>query len=500
MNKPVENKSKVENRSILKAIGVFGSMRFFQMISSILVAKFVAIFIGPSGVGLLGLLKNAINLIVSFTSFGFSITSVKEIATPLNEKDDRFLLKAISISKRTSTYIGLLGFIVSILLSGVLSQWIFNDYTKFYWFLLLSINFLILSRNTFYITLMKGMRLTKVIAISGVLSSLVGGITTLPIYYFFREKGIIPAIITSNLLGLLVNIYLTRKVNKTGFKGNFKDYISAAKPMLSLGVYLSINVIFGHLCHFFIKLFFNNYVEDQDILGFYEVGMVIIATYAGTVFSVMSIDFYPRLASFQHDNSIVKDLVNKQIVIGILIVTPLILLFCLFDKWLILLLYSKEFLIVSSILKLGLFSTIVKAVIWPLSFIILAKGNKSQYLKQELLGDFLNVSFTILFYLKFGLEGIGLALCFNFIFYGIYLYIYVYKTYNFRFTYGTKLVVISCFVMGGFVIASQLFISTILFNKAIVSIVFLASLAYSLKELNKRMDLIAYVNKKISRN
>lgn len=497
MPNSTSNKDTLENRSIVKAIGVFGSMRFFQMISQIIVAKFVAIFIGPSGIGLLGLLKNAIHLIVSITSFGFSTTSIKEIATPLNNDDDKLLQKAIGLSKRTSNYIGILGFFITILCSGILSKWIFNDITKFYWFLLLSFNFIILSKNTFYLTLMKGLRLTKVIAFSGVISSVAVAIVSLPIYYFYKKDGIIIAILLSNFVSLLVNIYLTKKVKQPKYTLGFKAYFKEAKPMLSLGVYLSINAIFGYLCHFLIKLFFKNYIDDDTVLGYYEVGIVILTTYVGTIFSVMTIDFYPRLTSFQHDNTIVKDLVNKQVIIGVLIVTPLILFFYLFDEFLIKLLYSKDFVIVSEILKIGLFSTIIKAIIWPLSFIILAKGNKSQYLKQELLGDFMNITFTVLLYLKFGLVGIGLSLCLNFLLYGAYLYWYVAKQYDFAFKNKTQLKLLICLGMGLSVLLINYLVVVPIVQKLLIILIFLSSIGYSITELNKQIDLIQFLKKKI---
>ena len=133
----------------------------------------------------------------------------------------------------------------------------------------------------------------------------------------------------------------------------------------------------------------------------------------------MGNDFYPRLTSTIEDNVKVKQLVNNQIEVALLLVVPAIVALYLGAPLLIDLLYTKEFVGVLPILKAGLFSVIIKAVIWPLSFIILSKGDNKQYFKQELFGDFMNIFLTILFYKYWGLLGIGLASVINFSIYGV---------------------------------------------------------------------------------
>jgi O-antigen/teichoic acid export membrane protein len=208
----------------------------------------------------------------------------------------------------------------------------------------------------------------------------------------------------------------------------------------------------------------------------------------------MSIDFYPRLTSISKDNSGMKELVNNQLEIGLLLVTPAIIFLYLVSPFVIQLLYTKEFLPVILIFKAALFSIIIKAIIWPLAFIILAKGNKKQYFKQELVGDFLNISLTILLYNLYGLVGIGIASVVNFSLYGFYVYYIVNKNYDFSFRNDTvKIIVFSIFA--GLVCCVSAFFVDEFYFKLITGIVFLISVVFSYIALDKRISFKIYFDK-----
>jgi O-antigen/teichoic acid export membrane protein len=251
---------------------------------------------------------------------------------------------------------------------------------------------------------------------------------------------------------------------------------------------LSINVIFGHICTFLIKLYLNGNGATSQILGFYEVSTVILITYVGMIFTSMSMDFYPRLTSINQDNSGMKELVNNQLEIGLLLVTPAIIFLYLVAPFVIQLLYTKEFLPVILIFKAALFSIIIKAIIWPLAFIILAKGNKKQYFKQELVGDFLNVSLTILLYNLYGLVGIGIASVVNFSLYGFYVYYIVNKNYDFCFRNDSFKIIIFSIIAGLVCCVSAFFVGEY-YSKIFFLLVLLVSIIYSYYQLDNRIGV-----------
>jgi O-antigen/teichoic acid export membrane protein len=157
-------------------------------------------------------------------------------------------------------------------------------------------------------------------------------------------------------------------------------------------------------------------------------------------------------------------------------------------------LYSKDFIDVVLILKFALLAIIVKAIIWPLAFIILAKGEKKLYFKQELVSDFMNISFTIFFYQLLGLLGIGLAMLLNYIFYGFYVYQVVRNKFQFHFRENTKGIIWKSLILGT---AASIIVCLIDYPKSywILAILCTLSIYFSCVELHRRVNLIQYLLK-----
>ena len=71
---------KGEYSEIAKATKIFGSSQIAILISNILRTKFVAIFLGASGYGILSLYQSSITLISTFSNLGIGTMAIKEIA------------------------------------------------------------------------------------------------------------------------------------------------------------------------------------------------------------------------------------------------------------------------------------------------------------------------------------------------------------------------------------------------------------------------------------
>ncbi len=483
-----------QHKTILKATGVFGLMQVMKMLISIVGSKFVAIFLGPIGIGIVGLLTNTINIITSISSFGLATTSVREIAVADLSNSKEKLSETISVLQQIALFSGIIAAFISVVFSKLLSQLTFGTTTNYFWFVVLAINFVITAFATVRASILQGKRMLRVLAISNVISSLLITISTVSIYYFLKFDGIIWVILSSSAITLLVNLYFTRCFKSKPLLFSLTGFLSKAKPILQLGFLLSINSIFGLVCTYIIKIYLNKNGATAQILGFYEVSTVILISYVGLIFNAMSIDFYPQLTAVNYDNNKVKDLVNNQLEIALLLITPAIILLYLIAPFVIELLYTKEFLPVFLILKAALFAIIVKTIIWPLGFIILAKGNKKQYFKQELVSDFLNVSLTILLYHYFGLVGIGFAMVLNYFFYGIYVYYIVNKDYEFGFRKDCFWIIIFSIVVGILAIATNFFING-MFSKIILVGLLFISILFSFFGLDKRLAIASLLSK-----
>lgn len=485
------------HKTILKTTSVFGMMQIVKMIISIVGNKFVAIFLGPIGIGTIGLLNNVLNIISSVSSFGIATVSVREIAVASVDSNPVKVSETISLLQKIALCVGLLGAFITLVFSKLFSQITFGSTNYYYWFVILSINFVITSYSAVYESILQGKKMFKAIAISNAVSSLMITFCTVVLYYFLKYDGIIWVILSSSTITLLVNLYYTRNF-KANIHFNIYEFVNKSKPIFQLGFLLSINVIFGQICTYIIKIYLNGSGASTQVLGFYEVNTVILISYVGMIFNAMSIDFYPRLTSVNQEKSKVNELVNSQLEIALLLITPAIILLYLIAPLVIKLLYTKEFLPTFLILKVALLAIIIKAMVWPLGFIVLAKGNNKQYFKQELVSDFLNVSLTLFFYQFLGLVGIGIAMVLNYAIYGFYVFYIVKRDYDFSYTKGCFNIVLFSVFIGLSACLTVLFAEDFL-SYIVLGLLTLVSIIFSYYELDKRVGVKSFILKKIGK-
>ena len=487
-------KTDSSHKTILKATGVFGFSQVLKILVGLIGSKFVALFLGTTGIGIVALLQNTIAIISSLTGFGINISGVRMVALANADTNREQFSKTITVLQRWSIATGILGVLLTLLLAKPLSIWTFGSTEYVNWFLVLSLNFIFSGLAMQKMVVLQGTRSMKAIAVSTVVYAVLITAITIPIYYFFRMEGIVAVLLLTSVLNYLVNWFFARKIEIVAVKVGFKETLSRGKEMIQLGFLLSINVIFGHIMAYLLKLYFNFKNSSDSVLGLYVVASTLLITYVGMIFSAMSTDFYPRLTVVEKDHSKVKEMVNDQIEIALLLITPLILAFYFVAPLLIRVLYSEEFLDVVVILKFALLAIIVKAIIWPLAFIILAKGEKRLYFQQELLGDAMNIGSTILLYNYFGLIGIGLAMLLNYVLYGLYVFNVVQHKFQFYFRKNTALIICKSLTLG-VLAALTVFVFDYPTVYFIMPVLCLISIYFSYTEMNKRIDLNLYLQK-----
>ena len=187
---------------------------------------------------------------------------------------------------------------------------------------------------------------------------------------------------------------------------------------------------------------------------------------------------------------------------GLLLITPAIIFLYFCGPILVKILYSNNFLGVLLIFKAALFAVIVKVVVWPLAFIILAKGDNKLYFKLEIISDVFLLVSTVFLYHLLGLIGIGIASLIQFLLYAFYVIPILKNKYNFSIRKDTLKILLVCFLIG---VSASTITFTIDYPYAYypLGLILVYSIFYSYTELNKRVDIFSYLIKiknKLKRN
>jgi O-antigen/teichoic acid export membrane protein len=484
-------------KQIIKATSIFGGTQLVNIVVSIIRSKLVAIFLGPSGMGIVGLLTSTTDLIGGLTNFGLRTSAVKNIASAYASGNQELIEIEVTILKRLVWITGLLGMTITIVFSSWLSQITFGNEEYTYAIMWVSITLLFNQLASGQGVVLQGMRQIKYLSLSSIYGSLLGLILVVPIYYFLGIKGIVPVVICTSLLSMLLTWYFANKTKLLSVEVNTEQTWKMGKEMLRMGFLLSMSALLTIGVSYLLRIYINNTGTIADV-GLYNAGFAIISTYVGMIFSAMGTDYYPRLSGVSHDVQKTNTLINQQGEISILILGPVLSIFIVFSSWIVILLYSNKFLPVTEMIVWASLGMYFKASSWAIAYIILAKSDSKLFFWNELSFNIYGFLLNILGYYFFGLEGLGISFFLIYFLYFCQIFLVCRKRYNFVFN--SKFLVI---------VTQQFFIGVICFliNRYIenpYSYIFgvlgcLVSVGLSLRELNQMFDLKSAVNKKLKR-
>lgn len=479
-------------KQILKATSLFGGVQVFNILITIIRTKFVAILLGPAGMGITGLLNITITFIGKLTNFGLGTSAVKNIAAAYGNGNIQRVSKVASILKRLVWATGILGSLLTFLLSSWLSEITFGNSDYTYSFIWISITLLFNQLSTGQSVLLRGMRKFRYLAQASMIGSIVGLITTVPLYYFFGEDGIVPGIVITSLSSLALTWYYANKVKLGTSIVSKEETLSEGKDMLRMGFLISLSGLITLGVSYLVRIFINNFGGLVEV-GLYNAGFAILNSYVGMIFTSMSTDYYPRLAAVSQNNEQARNVINHQAEITLLIISPVILVFLVFIDLAVIILYSEKFVGVNEMIIWAAMGILFKTAGWAIAYIFLAKGNSRLFFWNELGMNCYMLIFNLIGYYFWGLEGVGVSFLISYVLYVIQVYTVSHKNYDFQFYKGP----LKIFFFQLLLASICLFQSKMLENPYTYifgSILIIISALYSFVELNKRIDLKSILN------
>jgi O-antigen/teichoic acid export membrane protein len=425
-----ENQSSY--RQIFKATSLFGGVQVFNIIISVIKSKFVALLIGPAGMGIAGLLTSTTQFITSLTNFGLGVSSVKNVAAAAATGNEERVSTIVTVLRRLVWFTGLLGAIVTFALAPVLSRTTFGNSDYTYAFMWISVTLLFQQITSGQMVVLQGLRKLQYLAKSNMTGSILGLLISVPVYYVWKLDGIVPVLIISSVSSMLLSHYFSNKAGVRSVKISGKEVVTEGKDMLKMGFILSLNGITVVGVSYLVRIFISHTGGIEQV-GLYSAGFAIITTYVGMVFSAMSTDYYPRLSAVAQDNKAAAGLINQQGEVAILILAPILSFFLVFINFIILILYTPKFIAVNAMIHWAAMGMYFKAASWSIAFILLAKGASKTFLWNELLGNTYILGFNILGYKLAGLEGMGISFLAAYFVYFIQVFTLAKIKYSFSF-------------------------------------------------------------------
>ncbi len=479
---------KSSYRKILQATSVFGGVQLFTVLISLVRSKLIAILLGPAGMGIAGMFATSISLISSLTNLGINSVAVKDISEANSSKNQEKLARITVVVNKWVWFTGLLGMFTTIIASPILSQMVFNNNKYILSFILLGGTLLINQISQGQLIFLQGTQKIKELAKANIFSIVFSFVCSIPIYFVFKTDGIVPALIITSISGFLITNYFYRK-NKIREKVSisYNNIFLEGKAMAKMGITVSMAIFITEGLTYLLRLYITRSGGLEDV-GYYGAGFTIITGYVGLVFSAMGTDYFPRLSAVSNNDKASNELINQQAELSLIILGPIVTIFLVFIKFIILIIYSEDFLPIVGMMQWAIMGIIFKAVSWAMAFLFLARGASKFFFWNELAASSYMLVLNILGYHFFKLDGLGISFLLSYFLYAIQVYFIVRKKYEFRFSSEILKILIINILLISICFILQKNISEP-YNYFVGGLIIFFSLIYSFMELDKRINL-----------
>lgn len=487
-------------RNIFKTTFLFGFVQIARLLVAVIKNKVIAILLGPSGVGTISIYNSVINLVKSGAGLGIYQSAVKDVSEANRSNNWERLSYIISVTGKIVLFTSFLGFIITIVLSPLLSQWGFSDKTHTIPFIFLSIAvaFEIFVDNA--LAILKGLRHLRDLAKASLIGSVVALLTGVPLFYLFGENGIVPSIIISSLSAALVAYLFISKIKYNKMRISWKESFNSGSSMIKMGVSLMMTNFLSYI----FSMLVIGYIQDigglEDV-GFYSAGSVLVISYFSMITTALNTDYYPRIAALSNQNDNIQKEITKQSTAGLVIMFPLVIMFVLFVHFVIEFLYSDEFLRVRQFTDIALMGTILSVVSNCLGYVLIAKQDSKIYLSSSIVLYVVYIPMYLSLYKFFGLYGLGISYFFSILMQLLVYWRICYKRYKITLSkniIGECILIISVAVLSLGIRSIEIDVIKYIAESAII--IFASFYTIYRMRVTMNIDLIEFVKRKIWRS
>ena len=404
----MEDKSQENYGHVLKFTGIFGGVQGLNVLVGLVRNKFVALLLGPDGMGLVSLFNTTVQLISQATHLGISVSAVRNISEYYDAGDTEKVAHCVKVVRGWCLLTALLGMLVCVVAGPFLSNTTFSwgDHTLHFVLLAPAVGMIAITGGE--TAILKGQRKLGALALVQIVAALASLVIAIPIYYFFWQAGIVPVIVLMAFVTMCATLRFSLRIFPLQIRGA-RGILGEGMGMIRLGVAFTLAGIVGSGAEMFIRSFLN-VAGSLDAVGLYNAGYMITITYAGLVFAAMESDYFPRLSAVNQDVEATNLIVNKQTEVSVLTIAPLLTSLIIFLPVLIPLLLSSQFLPIVAMTQVAALAMFFKAMTLPVAYITLARGLSVTYFVLESVYYVALVALIMVGYRHWGIWGTGLAI------------------------------------------------------------------------------------------
>jgi enterobacterial common antigen flippase len=401
-------KPTASHGQILKSSSIMGGTTGLVMLLSMMRLKFAALLIGTSGVGLIATYTAIQDFISNVAGMGIQSSAVREIATAVSARDEKAVARLVTTLRRICWLTGMVGMLVMVALSPVLSQLTFGNREYAQDIAALGLVVLMTTLANGQLALLQGMRHIGHVALTNAIGAFFGALIAVGFYYWLGIRGVIPALVSISAIRMGTAWYFARRISVAKIELTWLQTFHEAIPMIKLGlVVMWTALMVSGTTYLSVVLITHEF--DLNAVGLYSASFTLSGVSVSLVLGAMAADYYPRLTSIANDKGVMNRLVNEQTEVALLLAAPGLIAGIALAPWVLQIFYATEFMAASSPLQWFLLGGLGRVISFPLGFVILALGKARWYLLTETSTNFAHIATIIIGLEWFGVTGVAIA-------------------------------------------------------------------------------------------
>lgn len=416
---------------ILRSSALVGASSLVNIGVGILRTKAMALMLGPSGFGLMGLFTAISDLATSIATMGTNSSGVRQIAERAAAGDAETIARTAAVLRRMSVILGLLGAAMLLVLAEPLSFLTFGSPAQAEAVALLSLVVFFACVGGGRSALIQGLRRIPDLVKSSVAGALLGGVVAVAAVYGLGERGVAPALVGMSAMGTLAAWWYSRKARVARASMSVSQFRGEASALLKLGAAFMASALMMTGAAYVVRLILVQH-SGTEAAGLFQAAWTLGGLYVAFILQSMGTDFYPRLTGVAHDDAACNRMVNEQAEVSMLLAGPGVLATLSLSPLIVAVFYSAQFDGAVEILRWICLGMTLRVVIWPVGFILLAKGAQGLFFWTESAWTVVYLGLAWIFVQEFGAVGAGAAFFAAYLVHGFLVYFICRRLTGFR--------------------------------------------------------------------
>lgn len=400
---------QTSHRQILRSTSIIGGASVLNIVIGLVRGKVSALILGPSGVGLVGLLLSLLATSSMIAGLGFSSVGTRQIAEAVGREDEA----AIAVARRAlvlgTAGLAMIGATVFWLFRMPIARYALSDAGRAGDVGWLAVALALTVAAASQSALLNGLRRTGDIARVSVISSAVATAVGIGVLIIFGAHGLIAYVLISPMATFAVgHLYVARLPKMQTPTITLAELTRQWWGLVRLGAAFMLAGLASGVAQLIVRWLIERRL-GLGALGQFQAAFSISMTYIGFILGAMSMDYYPRLTAAIRDSQAAKRMVNEQTEVALMLAGPVFVAMMGLAPWVIQVLYSGQFAEAAAVLRWQILGDILKVASWPLGYVILATGDGAIFLATECLALITFALLTWVFLPLCRLEATGIS-------------------------------------------------------------------------------------------